>query len=184
MKFLQDRLTSVNLRSDHKARCNWLLNVLFALFLSALTSATILPGTSEAALAALIASGDHAVWVLVAVATVGNVIGSLINWWLGLYAEHFKHRRWFPVSPEALDRASHWFGKYGLWSLLLAWLPIIGDPLTLFAGVMRVRFLPFIILVTIGKVARYAINCGAIAAVRRDGDIDDHAAKLGVIGIF
>jgi membrane protein YqaA with SNARE-associated domain len=134
--------------------------VLFALFLSALTSATILPGTSEAALAALIASGDHAIWLLVLVATVGNVLGSLINWWLGLYAEHFKHKRWFPVSAEALDRASRWFGKYGLWSLLLSWLPIIGDPLTLFAGVMRVRLLPFIILVTIGKAARYAMIAG------------------------
>ncbi|NIY76935.1 DedA family protein [Thalassospira sp. HF15] len=134
--------------------------MLLALFLSALTSATILPGTSEAALAALIASGEHAVWVLVAVATAGNVIGSLINWWFGLYAEHFKDRRWFPVSPDALDRASQWFGKYGLWSLLLAWLPIIGDPLTLFAGVMRVRLLPFLILVTIGKAARYAMIAG------------------------
>ena len=134
--------------------------MLFALFLSALTSATILPGTSEAALAALIASGDHSLWLLVLIATAGNVLGSLINWWLGLYAEHFKHKRWFPVSPEALDRASHWFGKYGLWSLLLAWLPIIGDPLTLFAGVMRVRLLPFIILVTIGKAARYAMIAG------------------------
>jgi membrane protein YqaA with SNARE-associated domain len=134
--------------------------LLFALFFSALTSATILPGTSEAALAALIASGDHAVWLLVVIATAGNVLGSIINWLLGLYAERFKDRRWFPVSPDALDRASHWFGKYGLWSLLLAWLPIIGDPLTLFAGVMRVRLIPFLILVTIGKFARYAMIAG------------------------
>ncbi|WP_417827790.1 YqaA family protein [Thalassospira sp.] len=134
--------------------------LLSGLFFSALTSATILPGTSEAALAALAASGDHAVWVLVLLATVGNALGSLINWWLGLYAEYFKHKRWFPVSAEALDRASRWFGKYGLWSLLLSWLPIIGDPLTLFAGMMRVRLLPFIILVTLGKAARYAMIAG------------------------
>ena len=134
--------------------------MLFALFLSALTSATILPGTSEAALATLVASGDHAVWWLVLVATAGNVLGSCVNWALGLYIDHFKDRRWFPVSPDALDRASHWFGKYGLWALLLAWLPIIGDPLTLFAGVMRVRFLPFIVLITIGKAARYTMIAG------------------------
>ncbi|RCK40037.1 YqaA family protein [Thalassospira xiamenensis] len=134
--------------------------MLFALFLSALTSATILPGTSEVALAAVVASGDHALWWLVVVATAGNVLGSCVNWGLGLYIDHFKDRRWFPVSPDALDRASDWFGKYGLWSLLLAWLPIIGDPLTLFAGVMRVRFLPFIVLVTIGKAARYAMIAG------------------------
>lgn len=139
--------------------------LLSGLFFSALTSATILPGTSEAALAALVASGDHAVWVLVLLATVGNVLGSLINWWLGLYAEHFKHKRWFPVSAEALDRASRWFGKYGLLSLLLSWLPIIGDPLTLFAGVMRVRLLPFIILVTLGKAARYAMIAGGMSAL-------------------
>lgn len=141
--------------------------LLAGLFFSALTSATILPGTSEAALAALIASGDHAVWLLVVVATAGNVLGSLVNWWLGLYAEHFKDKRWFPVSAEALDRASRWFAKYGLWSLLLAWLPIIGDPLTLFAGVMRVRFVPFIILVTIGKAARYAMIAGGASALAK-----------------
>ncbi|WP_336081826.1 YqaA family protein [Thalassospira sp. CH_XMU1448-2] len=137
--------------------------MLFALFLSALTSATILPGTSEAALGAMVAAGDHAIWLLVAIATLGNVLGSIINWGLGLYVDHFKDRRWFPVSPDALDRASHWFGKYGLWSLLLAWLPVIGDPLTLFAGVMRVRFIPFLILVTIGKAARYAMIAGGTA---------------------
>jgi len=136
------------------------LALLTGLFFSAFTSATILPGTSEAALAALVASDDHAVWVLVVVATAGNVLGSLVNWGLGLYVDHFKTRRWFPVSPDQLDRASQWFSRYGLWSLLLAWLPIIGDPLTLFAGVMRVRFIPFIILVTIGKFARYAMIAG------------------------
>ena len=133
------------------------------LFLSALTSATILPGTSEAALAGLIANGGHATWLLVATATAGNVAGSIINWVLGLYVEHFRDRRWFPVSPDAMDRASHWFAKYGLWSLLLAWLPVIGDPLTLVAGVMRVRFMPFLVLVTIGKAARYAMIAGGIS---------------------
>ena len=136
---------------------------LFAgLFFSALTSATILPGTSEAALGALVAKGDHAVWLLVMIATAGNVIGSIINWALGLYIDRFRDRRWFPVSGAALDRAARWFSKYGLWSLLLAWLPIIGDPLTLFAGVMRVRLIPFLILVTIGKFARYAMIAGGV----------------------
>ena len=139
---------------------------LFAgLFFSALTSATILPGTSEAALGALVAKGDHAVWLLVMIATAGNVIGSIINWALGLYIDRFRDRRWFPVSGAALDRAARWFSKYGLWSLLLAWLPIIGDPLTLIAGEMRVRFIPFLILVTIGKAARYAMIAGGASAL-------------------
>ena len=102
---------------------------LFAgLFFSALTSATILPGTSEAALGALVAKGDHAVWLLVMIATAGNVIGSIINWALGLYIDRFRDRRWFPVSGAALDRAARWFSKYGLWSLLLAWLRRSADP--------------------------------------------------------
>lgn len=139
--------------------------LLAGLFFSALTSATILPGTSEAALGALVASGDHATWLLVAIATLGNVLGSILNWGLGLYLDRFKDRRWFPVSPDALDRASNWFGKYGLWALLLAWLPVIGDPLTLFAGVMRVRFIPFLVLVTLGKAARYAMIAGGASAL-------------------
>lgn len=137
--------------------------MLFALFLSAFTSATLLPGTSEAALAGLIANGHHATWLLVVAATAGNVLGSVVNWVLGLYIDQFRDRRWFPVSPDQLDRASRWFGKYGLWVLLFSWLPIIGDPLTLFAGVMRVRFIPFLILVTLGKAARYAMIAGGAA---------------------
>lgn len=137
--------------------------MLIALFFSAFTSATLLPGTSEAALAGLIAKETHAIWLLVAVATAGNVLGSVVNWVLGLYIDRFRDRRWFPVSPAALDRASRWFGKYGLWVLLFSWLPIIGDPLTLFAGVMRVRFLPFLILVTLGKAARYTMIAGGAA---------------------
>ncbi|MFH1805392.1 MAG: YqaA family protein [Pseudomonadota bacterium] len=135
--------------------------MLFALFFSAFTSATILPGTSEAALAALVATGEHAVWLLVAVATTGNVLGSLVNWGLGLWIEHFRHKRWFPVSAAQYERAERWFNRYGLWALLFAWLPVIGDPLTLVAGALRVKFWPFVVLVTLGKAARYAMISGA-----------------------
>ncbi|MDP2697618.1 YqaA family protein [Thalassospira sp.] len=137
--------------------------MLFALFLSAFTSATILPGTSEAALVALVTTGEHAVWLLVAIATAGNVLGSLVNWGLGLWIEHFRHKRWFPVSPTQYERAERWFNRYGLWALLFAWLPVIGDPLTLVAGALRVKFWPFVVLVTLGKAARYAMISGAAA---------------------
>lgn len=125
------------------------------LFLSALLSATLLPGSSEALLVALLLAGGQPPLALFLAATAGNVLGSLVNWLIGLSVERFRSRRWFPVSERDMARAQRWFARYGLWSLLLAWLPIIGDPLTLVAGVMRVRLLPFLLLVTAGKAARY-----------------------------
>lgn len=125
------------------------------LFLSALASATLLPGSSEATLLALLATGKGEPAVLVGMATAGNVLGSLINWLLGRFLFEFRDRQWFPIGPGAFHRAARWFRRYGLWSLLLSWLPLIGDPLTLVAGVLRVRLLPFLLLVSIGKAGRY-----------------------------
>jgi protein-S-isoprenylcysteine O-methyltransferase Ste14 len=70
----------------------------------------------------------------VLVASVGNVAGSVINWALGRGIEHFRERRWFPIKPAALARAERWYARYGRWSLLLSWAPVIGDPLTMIAG--------------------------------------------------
>lgn len=125
------------------------------LFLAALFAATIFPAQSEAALAGLYLSGRFPVEGLVAVATAGNVLGSAINWLLGRYMVHFRHRRWFPVKPRVLERASGWYGRWGVWSLLLAWVPLIGDPLTVVAGLMRTNLWLFLGLVTVGKLARY-----------------------------
>lgn len=91
------------------------------------------------------------------VATLGNVLGSVINWWLGGYCMHLQSRPWFPFKNNKLARAQHWFQRYGVWSLLLSWLPIIGDGLTFVAGVMRTRFRLFLVLVFIGKGARYIL---------------------------
>ena len=126
-----------------------------ALFLSSFLSATLLPGSSEAALVALLVAGKGSPPVLIAIATFGNVLGSSVNWLLGRFFADFRDRRWFPVSPRAYDRAIGWYRRYGLWSLLFAWVPVIGDPLTLAAGVMRADLRWFIPLVTIGKLARY-----------------------------
>lgn len=93
-------------------------------------------------------------------ATTGNTLGSAVNWLLGRYLIHFQDRRWFPVKPKSMDRAQKWFQRYGVWSLLLAWAPIIGDGLTLIAGVLRVRFSIFILLTAIGKGLRYALLLG------------------------
>ncbi len=126
------------------------------LFLSALGAATVLPFSSEATLLWLL-SHDYAPGWLWAVATLGNTLGSVINALLGRYCLHFKDRRWFPVSAVQLARSQQWFARYGYWSLLLAWLPVVGDALTLAAGVMRVRWWPFIVLVAVGKGARYGM---------------------------
>lgn len=90
-------------------------------------------------------------------ATCGNTLGSCLNWYLGKELLRFQHKRWFPVSPAQLAKAEFHFNRYGSWSLLLAWLPIVGDPLTLVAGTLRVRFGLFLLLVTLGKGVRYAV---------------------------
>jgi membrane protein YqaA with SNARE-associated domain len=127
------------------------------LFAISLVAATILPAQSEAGLVALILSGHYSTLLLVVVASVGNILGSLVNWALGIGIERFRHRRWFPVGEAALDRAQRWYRRYGKWSLLGSWLPIVGDPITVVAGVMREPLPVFLALVTIAKTARYAV---------------------------
>ena len=90
-------------------------------------------------------------------ASFGNVTGSAVNWALGFYSRNLTTKKWFPFKETQIERSSQWFIKFGRWALLFAWVPIIGDPLTLVAGLLRVRFLDFIILVAIGKVSRYVI---------------------------
>jgi len=127
------------------------------LFLSALVAATILPAQSEAVLAVMLASKAYSALLLLAVASAGNVLGAVINWFLGREVLRFAGRRWFPVTPAALQSASKWYHRYGRWSLLASWLPVVGDPLTVVAGVLREPFWSFLVLVTIGKTARYAV---------------------------
>ncbi len=133
------------------------LGVYGGLFLAALLAATLLPMQSEAVLALLLIAGDHPAWMLLLVATLGNVVGSAINWWLGRFIEHFHERRWFPVKDAALQRAKNWYHRYGRWSLLLSWAPVIGDPLTMIAGVLREPLWSFLIIVTLAKFARYLV---------------------------
>lgn len=134
-----------------------LLTGYLGLFLAALVAATLLPAQSEAVLSGLLLSGHYPVWALLVVATVGNVLGSVINWWLGRSLERFRERRWFPFKPAQIARAQSHYQRWGQWSLLLAWVPIIGDPLTLIAGVMREPFGRFLLLVTLAKGGRYLV---------------------------
>jgi len=134
-----------------------------SLFAAAFLAATLLPGSSEAVLTALLLEGSRSPWVLLAVASCGNVLGSVANWLCGRYLSTFRDRRWFPVSERRYDQAKGWFERYGLWSLLFAWAPIVGDPLTVIAGALRTPIAPFIVLVGIGKIARYAFIVGGVA---------------------
>lgn len=135
------------------------------LFAAAFLAATIFPAQSEAVLAGLILTGDYPVAILLAVASLGNVLGAVMNWFLGRGIERFKGRRWFPAKPDTMARAQAWYQRYGKWSLLLSWVPIIGDPLTLVAGVMREPFPVFLALVTIAKVGRYLVLAAALTSI-------------------
>ncbi|MCX7559274.1 DedA family protein [Sulfitobacter sp. F26204] len=125
------------------------------LFVSALVAATLLPMQSEAVLVTLLVQGNHAPLSLLAIATFGNVLGSVINWFMGRFLLGFRDRPWFPASKTQLRRAENWYHHYGRWSLLGAWLPIVGDPLTVVAGLMREPLLFFVLIVTLAKGARY-----------------------------
>jgi membrane protein YqaA with SNARE-associated domain len=127
------------------------------LFLTAFIAATILPMQSEAVLAGLLLSGNYLVWLLLLVASIGNVAGSVVNWGLGRVIERVRDRQWFPVKPDALARAQAWYHRYGRWTLLLSWVPIVGDPLTVAAGIMRERLVIFVALVTVAKAGRYLV---------------------------
>lgn len=134
------------------------------LFLSALVAATVLPAQSEAVLAALVLANEQPIWALVLVASVGNVLGSVVNWLLGRGLVTFRDKSWFPASPAALARAEGHYRRHGRWSLLLSWVPIIGDPITVVAGVLRESIWVFLALVTVAKVGRYVVLVALIQA--------------------
>ena len=131
--------------------------IYISLFLISLLAATILPFSSEVTLATLIASSNYNNLSLLIFASLGNILGSVVNWVLGFYSRNLATKRWFPFKDKQIKKSSSWFNRFGKWSLLFAWFPIIGDPLTLAAGLLRVKFIEFLILVTIGKVSRYIV---------------------------
>ena len=128
-----------------------------SLFLAAFLAATIIPAQSEAGLSALILTSGNNVILLIAVAAIGNVLGAVVNWYLGRWINRFSERRWFPIKPAQLTRATLWYHRYGRWSLLLSWVPFIGDPITIVAGVLREPLLSFILIVSFAKTTRYIL---------------------------
>jgi len=131
------------------------IEVYIILFTSSFASSTILPGHSEITLIALITQKKYEVFYLVVFASLGNILGSVLNWYLGLYFLKFKNKKWFPFKENQINKVSKSYLKYGKWSLLLSWVPFIGDVLTLVAGMFRVPLNQFVVIVSVAKVSRY-----------------------------
>lgn len=129
---------------------------LVGLFAAAFLAATIIPFQSEAVFIALQAANLTTVATLVVVASLGNTLGAFVNYAIGARVEQYRDRRWFPARPAQLERAQRWFARYGVWSLLLSWAPVLGW-FTLVAGIMRTPLWQFTILVAVAKTARYTI---------------------------
>ncbi len=127
-----------------------------SLFSSAFIAATLLPAVSEVHLGLLLHQGLNPLLLWLA-ATTGNTLGACVNYWLGTQLLRFQGKPWFPVKPRQLDKAHRQFQRYGVWSLLLAWLPVVGDPLTFIAGILRCNPWLFVALVGLGKGLRYGL---------------------------
>lgn len=132
--------------------------IYWTLFVTAFASATVLPGASEVVLLAAIRNGGHSLFWLWLAGTVGNTLGSGVSWLMGRYFLHWQHKKWFPVSPKKMAQAQKLFNEKGRWTLLLTWLPIVGDGLAVAAGLLRVPWPLFLLLAGIGKAFRYAIT--------------------------
>ncbi len=129
--------------------------LLLSLFVTAFLAATIFPMQSEVLLVAYLLKSELSLILLLLFASVGNILGSCVNWFLGRGIERFKYKKYFPVKEKALIRAQNFYNRYGVWTLLLSWVPFIGDPLTIVAGVMKTPFPVFLGIVTIAKTGRY-----------------------------
>ena len=129
--------------------------VYISLFIVSFLAATVLPASSELTLASLLSINDYNTIGLLISASFGNILGSIFNWCLGFYLLKYIDNKWFPFKQNQINKATSWFKKFGVWSLLFAWLPIIGDPLTFVAGTLKIRFSFFLLLVSIGKIGRY-----------------------------
>ncbi|MFD2264318.1 YqaA family protein [Lacibacterium aquatile] len=134
-----------------------------ALFFGTMLAATIFPVSSEAMLAAAIHQKLGGTVELVLIATIGNTVGCWLNWLTGRFLYQYRDRRWFPVSDAALQRARTWFNRWGLTSLLFSWIPIVGDPLTVIAGILKVNLYAFLFLTATGRALRYCVIAGLLA---------------------
>ena len=129
--------------------------IYLSLFIFCLSLGTFFPFASETYLSTLFLSEKYNNFILLIFASLGNILGSLISWIFGYFINYFMNKSWFPVNKYLLQKATSIFKKYGKWSLLLSWVPFIGDPIAFAAGTFRYNVLFFLTFVSIGKVARY-----------------------------
>lgn len=126
-----------------------------ALFFLSFLASTLIPLGSEWLLVTLVVQG-FAPLPVVLVASAGNFLGACTSYYIGVYGSVFLTAKILRMDTADRARAERFFARYGSWSLLLSWLPVVGDPLCVVAGMMKVAFGRFALLVVTGKVARYA----------------------------
>ena len=136
-----------------------------SLFGIAFLAATLLPVQSEAVLAGLLALSEEPWWALLAVASLGNTLGAVVNWVLGRGLERYQQHKWFPATSQQLAKARYFYERWGRWCLFFSWLPIVGDAFTVLAGVLREKLWVFIAIVGTGKVCRYLVVAAAVAGL-------------------
>jgi membrane protein YqaA with SNARE-associated domain len=135
------------------------------LFTIAFLAATILPMQSEAVLAGLLGFSGESWITLLAVATLGNTLGAVVNWGLGRGIEHYQTRKWFPATPQQLEKAKNHYVRWGRWCLFFSWVPVVGDAFTVLAGVLREQLWVFVMIVGAGKLMRYLVVAAAVAGL-------------------
>lgn len=141
------------------------MQVSVGIFFTAFLAASILPVASEPAVLAALTLSPESWALIITCASVGNTLGSVLNWWLGRLAASSKYTGWLPVSLKAREKAENWYRKWGRASLLLSWAPFIGDALTVAAGAMREPLPSFIVLVGAAKTARYLALAASVSAL-------------------
>lgn len=133
------------------------LHILIFQFLISLISASIIPAQGELVMFALMASGKYTAWLLFCTACAGTVLGVSINWFLGRYLSRFQNEKWFPVKTTYIEKAKLLFDRHGRTALLLAGIPLIGDPITIVAGALKINFWFYLFTAGLSKCARYGI---------------------------
>ena len=133
------------------------LHILIFQFFISLISASIIPAQGELVMFALLASGKYRALMLLAAACAGTFIGVSINWVLGRYLSRFQNEKWFPVKSTYLEKARLLFDRHGRAALLLAGIPLIGDPITIMAGALKVNFGFYLLTAGLSKCARYGV---------------------------
>jgi membrane protein YqaA with SNARE-associated domain len=124
-----------------------------------------LPASSELAMAGLLATGSGIAFLLVATATLGTVFGATANYYVGRNMVRFSNRSWFPISESKLHRTSEWFQRYGIWLILLCWLPTAGDAITVVAGLLRADLRVFLLFTALGKGFGHVTVAGGVGLV-------------------